>query len=181
MAKEVKYIIPQIITKNIHDHTQCLSDQDEGRSIAGGERKILIAAAQRPEGVGRDQLSVLAGYKRSSRDTYIQRLQARGLVDVCDGNIVATQAGMDALGSDFEPLPAGDELRSYWLQRLPTGERAILQILIAAHPNPVERDAISQATGYLRSSRDTYLQRLASRRVIEVVGRGAVKASDELF
>ena len=43
------------------------------------------------------------------------------------------------------------------------------------------RDEISDATGYKRSSRDTYLQRLSSRRLVESVGRSGVKASDALF
>jgi hypothetical protein len=36
-----------------------------------------MAVAQYPEGVTREQLSVLTGYKRSSRDTYVQRLRER--------------------------------------------------------------------------------------------------------
>ena len=41
-----------------------------------GEIKILTAVAQHPGGVTREQLSVLTGYKRSSRDTYLLRLKA---------------------------------------------------------------------------------------------------------
>ena len=85
------------------------------------------------------------------------------------------------LGPDFEPLPTGAALRDYWLARLPEGERRILEILIHAHPRVVEREAIDTATGYRRSSRDTYLQRLRSRRLVEDLGRGQVRASAELF
>jgi hypothetical protein len=45
----------------------------------------------------------------------------------------------------------------------------------------VEREAIDESTGYKRSSRDTYLQRMAAKRLVESIGRGAVRASAMLF
>lgn len=149
-------------------------------ALGKGERATMIAVAQYPQGVGRDQLSVLTGYKRSSRDAYVQRLKAAGYVDIANGNIVPTQAGIDALGSDYEPLPIGDDLRGYWLQRLPEGERAVLAVLIENFPNAVDRASIDDATGYKRSSRDAYIQRLKSRRLVEVSSDG-VRASETLF
>ncbi len=145
-----------------------------------GERATLTACAQYPEGATREQLSILTGYKRSSRDAYIQRLREKGFVEA--GNlIVATDEGVTALGPDFEPLPTGNRLREYWLERLPEGERAVLEVLIAAYPQSVERDVIDQNTEYKRSSRDAYLQRLKARQLIETVGRGEVRASAILF
>jgi len=148
--------------------------------LASGERRMLTAIAQHPEGVTREQLTQLTGYRRSTRDTYVQRLGQRGLLEILGAAIVATQAGVDALG-DFEPLPVGDALRSYWLDRLPEGERKILETVARAYPKAVERERISEATGYARSSRDTYLQRLSARRLVESVGRGEVRARAELF
>lgn len=157
------------------------SPEQSQSSLGKGERTVLIAIAQYPEGAERDQLTVLTGYKRSSRDTYIQRLSSASLVTTENGKVVATDAGVDALGSDFEPLPQGEELQQYWLDRLPEGERKILQILLEHGTDPVDRDSISEATEYKRSSRDTYLQRLSSRRLIENVGRGEVRVSANLF
>lgn len=154
---------------------------ESGGSLGKGERTMLIAIAQYPEGAERDQLTVLTGYKRSTRDTYIQRLSLAGHVALEGGRIVATDAGVDALGSDFEPLPQGEDLQEYWLYRLPEGERAILKPLIEAYPGSVDRDSLSEATGYKRSTRDTYLQRLKSRRLVEDAGRGEVRASSNLF
>jgi hypothetical protein len=42
-------------------------------------------------------------------------------------------------------------------------------------------DELSDKTEYKRSSRDTYLQRLSARRLIETSGRGEVQAAEELF
>jgi hypothetical protein len=120
--------------------------------------------------------------KRSSRDSYIQRLQAKEYVQVeMNGRILATEAGIIALGDNFQPLPTGYELQRHWLERLPEGERKVLEILVQAYPQAVDRDSLSEATGYKRSSRDSYLQRLKARQLVTESGRGAVRASDMLF
>ena len=156
------------------------SSPPAGIRIPIGERSVLTACAQYPDGATREQLSILTGYKRSSRDTYIQRLREKGYVEAND-LIVATIEGILALGPDFQPLPTGDKLREYWLQRLPEGERAILEVLVSAFPRAVDRESIDQDTGYKRSSRDTYIQRLKARQLVENVGRGEVRASEVLF
>ena len=148
-----------------------------------GERAILTAAAQYPDaGAAREQLSVLTGYKASSRNTYIQRLQTRDFVRILpNGNIGATDAGVAALGADFEPLPTGVDLRVYWLNRLPLGEQAILKELLDAHPNGVDRGELSARTRYKPSSRNTYIQRLGTRKLVRVGSDGCVYASETLF
>jgi uncharacterized protein len=156
------------------------SGKFHGEPLPRGVRAILTAVAQHASGVTREQLTVLTGYKRSSRDTYLQRLGSDDMVEERGGQIVATEVGLDALGPDFEPLPTGDALREHWLGKLPEGERRILEIVVAKHPLAVDREVISEATGYARSSRDTYLQRLSARRLVDS-GRDGVRASEELF
>jgi hypothetical protein len=161
------------------------SGEPRAPQLGRGERKILAAVAQHEGGVTRDQLTVLTGYKRSSRDTYIQRLASAGLVQGAQNNgsltIVVTDDGIRELGSDYQPLPTGDALREHWLGRLTGGERAVLEIVVGAYPKAVDREHISEVTEYQRSSRDTYLQRLSSRKLVVSVGRGEVRASDALF
>lgn len=152
-----------------------------GGPLGFGHRAILTAVAQHTDGVTREQLSVLTGYKRSSRDTYLQVLRSRELIREDRDRIVVTAEGADELGTDFKTLPTGDALREYWLGRLPQGERKILAIVADAYPEEVERERISEATGYRRSSRDTYLQKLAARRLVEPSGAGGVLASALLF
>ena len=82
---------------------------------------------------------------------------------------------------DFQPLPTGDAVCDYWLARLPEGERRILEVPIDQHPEPVDRDALEAATGYKRSTRDTYVQRLSARKLVGTSGRGVVLASGTLF
>lgn len=149
-------------------------------SLPLGEQKVLTVCAQYPDGATREQITILSGYKRSTRDAYIQRLREKGYVDG-GAVVVATQAGIEALGSDFEPLPTGDALRLYWLARLPEGEQAILENLINVWPEATSRESLEETTGYKRSTRDAYIQRLKTRRLVEITGPGEVKASDILF
>lgn len=144
-----------------------------------GERRVLTAVAQYPEGATREQLSILTGYKRSTRDRYLQFLQQKGYVQAGE-LIVATADGLAALGDRFEPLPTGEALLQYWLRRLPEGERRILDVVVAGYPDAVDREAISEATGYKRSTRDRYLQFLATRRIVKSE-RDGVRAAGELF
>lgn len=148
-------------------------------SLPKGEAAILAACIMYPEGASREQLTILTGYKRSSRDTYIQRLRERGFVESSADLIKATDAGCAAL-PNAQPLPVGEELRTYWLEKLPEGERKILEILIAAHPQAIARQDLDGA-GYQRSSRDTYLQRLRARGLISEPARGQVAAVSHLF
>ena len=148
-------------------------------SLGVGERKILTAAAQHQEGVTREQLTVMTGYKRSSRDTFLHRLKKVNAIEIQGDRIFATSEGIDMLGN-FLPLPVGEEPRNYWMARLPGGEKKLLEILVAAYPDGVERNNLDDAAGYKRSSRDTFIHRLRNRQLIEVHGT-AVRASERLF
>ena len=148
-------------------------------SIGKGERACLTAIAQYDEGVDREQITILTGYKRSTRDAYVQRLQAAGLVDI-GPPIRVTSEGLSALPSDFEPLPTGDALRAHWLRRLPAGEAAVFQLLVDSYPRAVSRDEITNLTEYKRSTRDAYIQRLGTRKLV-VARSGEVVAADMLF
>lgn len=152
-----------------------------GGELPKGELAVLKAVAQyADEGADREQVSILTGYKRSTRDAYLQRLRERGLVSERGAFIVATQDGLTALGSDFEPLPTGDALRVYWDGRLPEGERKILEVLCSKYPKAVDREALGDVTGYKRSTRDAYIQRLGTRKLVSIE-RDGVTARSELF
>lgn len=145
-----------------------------------GELRILTAIAQEREPVTREQLTVLTGYKRSSRDTYIFRLRERGFVKHDALTVWATPEGIKALGPKFERLPTGAALRKYWVDRLRGGEGMILNLLLNAHPKALSRDQLSELSGYKRSSRDTYIYRLGLRNLVTTDQEG-VRASDVLF
>ncbi len=147
-----------------------------------GEYKILTICGQYPSGSDRDQITVLSGFKKSTRDAYINRLSQKGYVEAPrGGSITITNAGLEALGPGFEPLPTGRELQEYWLARLPVGEAQILRFAIENYPNEVSREMLSDNTGFKKSTRDAYINRLQTKRLMVVCGPGWVTASDKLF
>lgn len=148
--------------------------------IGKGERQTLIFVASQPHGVSREAITVSTGYKRSTRNTYLQRLKTAGLISDTGENITATSAGIAALGNDYEPPLTGSALRDRVLDRLPAGERKILDHLIEQYPEWVYRRAIDNFTGFKRSTRNTYLQRLENRYLITTAG-DTVRASENLF
>lgn len=151
-----------------------------GGPLPVGEAATLRALIQYPDGLRREQLTVLTGYKRSTRDAYIQRLREKGFVDAFTDRVIATPAGHAAM-PDAEPLPTGRDLQDWWLPRLPAGEAAVLRSLLDAAGAEVSREGLTESTGYKRSTRDAYLQRLAAKELVVDVGRGLVKASPTLF
>jgi hypothetical protein len=153
---------------------------DVAEPLPKGERICLTAIAQHRDGVTREQLTVLTSYKRSSRDTYLQRLRERGHIAQLDGRLFSTPEGDAALGPDFERLPVGDDLREHWLARLPEGERRVLEAVIGFYPDAATKAEIDEATDYKRSSRDTYIQRLRARELV-ITDRDGVRAADTLF
>lgn len=148
-------------------------------SLTAGERAVLVAIAQ-TQGTTREHIGILTGYKRSSRDTYLQKLKQKECV-LSDGeNILITGQGLKLLG-DFEALPTGSDLQRYWMERLTEGERRVLSYIVACYPEPVPREKIDETTGYKRSSRDTYLQKLIARKLLTAPDRGTVAANPILF
>jgi hypothetical protein len=149
-------------------------------SLPKGERLCLTAIAQNSNGITRQHLTVVTGYKRSTRDAYIQRLREKGCVDERGSRLYLTDAGGEMLGP-FDPLPTGAALQDHVLGTLPEGERAVLALIIPAYPNGVDRDTISIETGYKRSTRDAYIQRLSTRELVDASRGGVVVASQDLF
>jgi Helicase HerA, central domain len=145
-----------------------------------GEIAVLSACIQYPDGLRREQITVLTGFKRSTRDAYIYRLKEKGFVEVNGETVTATEDGMLAL-PNAEPLPRGRELQQFWLAKLPQGERLILEQLIEAYPDPLARDELTTRTGFKRSTRDAYLYRMASKQIVTETSRGNVRASEDLF
>lgn len=151
--------------------------------LGSGERKCMRAIAQHPNGVSRKQLTTLTGYKRSTRNAYVQRLERAGFAVLVGEQITKTKEGLDWLGSDYEALPTGDALRTYWMEsnRLPVGEKKILEVLCDEYPSAVSRERLSESTGFKRSTRNAYIQRLVARELVQEIDRDHVIAVDALF
>jgi uncharacterized protein len=133
--------------------------------LGKAERAVLAVLAQFPEGRTRQQLAVLSGYSPTSLRNPLGRLRTLGLAGKGDP-IMITDAGRDAIGDGYEPLPAGHALVSHWMSVLSKAERTVLGILLDAWPDPVGRPELAERSGYSETSLRNPLGRL---RTLELV------------
>jgi hypothetical protein len=159
-------------------------DSGPGDASVGnsGLRRMLMALAQRPQGLNRRQLGLRAGLSSRSGtfDTYLSRGRQAGWIDGRT-DLRITDAGIAALGA-FTPLPEGRELLEHWLGELgESGAARILRALAAAYPRALTRAELGAAANLSDRSGtfDTYLSRLRTLELVE--GRGELRASEELF
>lgn len=114
------------------------------------ERAILTVLAQFPEGCESGKLTLLAGYTWSgSFSNAVSNLRGNGwLIGENSGVMRVTKQGLEALG-EYEQLPTGDALKSYWLNHKMFGkaERAILAALFA-NPAGLAKQDLCEKAGY---------------------------------
>lgn len=166
-----------IVAKTVRETTRKIDREIIG-DLPKGPLAILTAAVQLGDEVDRAQISAVTGYKKSSRDTYISYLMTAGYLEIRHGHVCPTEAGVAAVG-DIEPLPTGEALLDHWYSKLPEGPRKILEAIATAGMDIVSRDTISEATGYKKSSRDTYISNLVTRKLV-TSSAGGVKLADIL-
>lgn len=160
-------------------HAASINGESNGE-LPKGERVVLNVVAQfGSQGVDMDQMFVLTGYKRRSITDYVGRLRAKEFLS-SEWPVKATAAGVEALGSGFEPLPTGDALREYWYKRLSAGELKIFREIIERYPQGLSLSGISDITQYATRSVSDYVGRLKSRRLVTREGAEIV-ASENLF
>lgn len=149
----------------------------------GGLRRILVALAQRQQGLSVAQVGCRAGLssKSGTFDTYLSRARKAGWIDGSRSLLRITDGGLAALGS-YEPLPTGRELLRHWVGELGNGGASrMLEALAATYPRTLTAEELGETIGMaLSGTFDTYLSRL---RRLELItgGRGGLKAADELF
>lgn len=150
---------------------------------AAGARRMLIALAQRPQGLTKQQLGVRAGLAHSSGTfgTYLGKLRSESWVRNDGGALVITEHGQQALG-EYEPLPTGRALYDHWMSQLPDGAARMLTTLYTQYPDELSAEALGQASQISHTSGTfgTYLGRLRSLELVEGP-RDRLKASGEFF
>lgn len=137
----------------------------------GGKRNILVALAQHPDGLSRTALAMRAGLAPAGGTyaKYLGILRSAGLAEGSDP-IRATGAGLAELG-EWDPLPEGPELVRYWIGQVSGGQRRILQALVGAGSEGLDRDALA-AAAELTSSAGTFAKYLGRLRRMELVDEG---------
>jgi hypothetical protein len=147
--------------------------------MSKGER-IILATIVQLGCISSAHLTIVTGYKRSTRNAYLARLVAAGFIEEREAGWFPTHLGRSAL-PDVPKLPTGADLAQHYLDTLPEGESTLLAVLLAENGRPIERDVLGEVSGYKRSTRNAYLQRLAARQLVVDVDRETVRASEMLF
>lgn len=161
-------------------------DADTDVKLKAGARRMLKALAS-PPGIRltRTQVGTLAGLAPSGGTftTYYGELRRHGLIVEDDDDVLITDAGVDALGSELPDAPATtDEVVAMWRQHLKAGARRMLDVLVDAHPSGLTRDELGAAVEIEPSGGtfSTYLGMLRRNGLADVDG-DTVTAGDALF
>jgi hypothetical protein len=146
-------------------------------ALSKADRRILSAVAH--GSASRKKVAIVSGYSARSGGfaSALASLRARGYLASEAGEFSATREGLKALGP-IEALPKGPALISYWVERLSPCEGTILQRLVAAYPNRVDRHTLGEETGYSENS-GGFASALAKLRTLELVD--GYRASPELM
>jgi len=151
----------------------------EPTELSAGERKILTVLAQYPHGKDTTPLAHLAGYTVNGHfKNMVGALRSNGYMTQ-GWPAKITDAGLEALGEEWEPLPTGEELKAYWLGKLSEGEARILGFLMETYPESTFQADLAAAAGYTVNGH--FKNMLGHLRTMELVeGRGEVRASATL-
>jgi uncharacterized protein len=173
---------PERAARPVTDRLAATESLDERFKLAAGERRILTALAQHPQGRSKVQVAVLTGYAATGGgfNNYLGALRSRRLIEGDGDRLTINEAGTRALGS-WEPLPTGSNLVDYWRNRLGKAERLILETLTQAYPAGLNNEDVAARAGY-EANGGGFNNALGRLRTLELVqGRGELRASDNLF
>ena len=148
------------------------------------ERTVLGVLAQYPDGRSKQQVAMLSGYSQTSGafGQALANLKKLSLIDGSSALFKITDKGRDEIGTDYDPLPTGEELRQYWIDKRPAQEGKILKALIDVYPNTLSKREIAEQVGYSETS-GAFGQALANLKKLDIIsgGSAAFLASDALF
>ncbi len=146
-----------------------------------GQRAILTVLAQSHDGTSsRSRLALLAGYAPSGGgfNNYVGALRSSGSIEGSDPLTITSSGRLD-LG-EVEPLPTGQALVDFWMEKLSKAERAILGALVDAYPKALTKEMIATVAGY-EPNGGGFNNALGRLRTIGLIdGRGEIKAAASL-
>lgn len=151
---------------------------------SGARRMMTVLCQAGNEGVTPSQLAIRTGIAKRGGTfrTYLGKIITnRWAARDAAGRIVRTSLGETILG-DFDPLPSGAELLSFWLRELgESGAARILETIADAYPNGLTREEVGERTGIAVGGGTfrTYVGKLKTLELL-VGGRGELRLSEEL-
>lgn len=163
-------------------HVTIVATEGDPVKLSKAERVVLIALAQYPMGRTKSQVAILTGYASTGGgfNNALSSNRSAGRLEGAGDNLRITPRGLADLGP-FEPLPHGRELLDHWRRQLSKAERAALDALVDAYPDPLTKEQLAERAGY-EASGGGFNNALSRLRTLELIeGRVEVRASDHLF
>jgi hypothetical protein len=161
--------------------TRTVTNEGNGQIGKGGLYKILVALAQAGRVLTYAQVGARAGVSSNSGSfkNWLSQARVNGWI-TGSGSIAITDKGLEDLG-EYAPLPSGEELHAYWINKVGGTAGRILRLAIDHHPNYLSYEDIGSALNVSHTS-GSFKNWLSSLRVRELIeGKGQVKAADTLF
>lgn len=148
------------------------------------ERAILAVLAQFPQGRTLKQVAIMSGYaaKGGGFRGALSKLRTHGLIEG-SSDLRITEAGKVAIAGQWEPLPTGQGLLGYWLAQMKrAAERAVLQSVYDAYPNPISAADVAAATDY-EAAGGGFRGAISKLRTLGLIegGGDSLRAADSLF
>jgi hypothetical protein len=152
---------------------------------AGAVRILQELGARAPAGYSRAQVGTLTKFapKGGTFLTYIGDLRRAGYIEERNGLLYATDAGVESLGDKLPSAPTSHaEAMAQWSSALRAGAYRMLEAIVAAGANGIERAAIASAVDMepRGGTFNTYLGDLRRNGLI-IERDGRAIANDVLF
>lgn len=133
-------------------------------NLPKGELAVLRVVAQSNGDCTVSRISLVTGLRGASVESYLNRLSGKGLVDRGRGLATCTVEGIKSAG-DLPPKLSGKDLLKRELNTLPKGEAKVLAEVMSSKSS-ISRDDIAKSTGLSAASVESYLNRLATRKLV---------------
>jgi hypothetical protein len=154
MEAPVRTVSPEIgaATNGWHRARQSTQGQSRvGGGLRSGERRMLQTLAQRHPGrLTVPQLGALSrlSHRGGTFAAYFARLQRDSLIDGAGDDVGISEEGFDAIGAvpPEEPQSA-TEVAAMWRARLPAGTVRVMDALIEAYPDGLDREELAERAG----------------------------------
>lgn len=153
-----------------------------GGPVTGSPLELLkTLTSYFPDAITRQRAAAIAKIspRKSTFRNAISVLKTQGYIEVQGDELVATQAGMDALGAAPEAPKPPEEVRAQWLRELPEGPSRMLELLIGQYPSPIDRLQLAELCRLDPnvSTFRNYLSTLRSRGLIDSRGNNVLAAA----
>jgi hypothetical protein len=153
----------------------------EEKLRSGAERMLAALAQWHPGGMTYGQMRSHAGLKKSGTfSAYMTDLRRGGYIEERGGEVYATDVGLEYC-KHAPPAPQStEEVVAIWNQKLRDGARRMLEVLVKAGGEPIDKESLGERAGLVKSGTfSAYLSDLKTARLAVVNRDGTVAANRE--